>query len=62
MWLDRFFARAELPAGLEDQLRALAHEGTLVFVMSSAGWLNLSNSASVESLRTSQKWIQPRAK
>src|SRR4051794_27627585 len=42
MWFDRFFARAELPAGLEDQLRALAHEGTLVFVMRSAGWLNLS--------------------
>ena len=42
MSLDRFFARAELPAGLEDELRALAHEGTLVFVMRSAGWLNLS--------------------
>ncbi len=42
MWFDRFFARAELPAGLEDELRALAHEGTLVFVMRSAGWLNLS--------------------
>ena len=42
MWFDRFFARAELPAGQEDQLRALAHEGTLVFVMRSAGWLNLS--------------------
>ena len=42
MWFDRFFARAELPAGLEDELRALAHEGTVVFVMRSAGWLNLS--------------------
>ncbi len=42
MRFDRFFARAELPAGLEDELRALAHEGTLVFVMRSAGWLNLS--------------------
>ena len=42
MWFDRFFARAELPAGLEDELRTLAHEGTPVFVMRSAGWLNLS--------------------
>ncbi len=42
MWFDRFFARAELPADLPDELRALAHEGTLVFVMRSAGWLNLS--------------------
>jgi len=42
MAFDRFFARAELPTGLPDELRALAHEGTLVFVMRSAGWLNLS--------------------
>jgi glycerol-3-phosphate O-acyltransferase len=42
MSLDRFFARAEIPAGLDDELRALAREGTIVFVMRSAGWLNLS--------------------
>ena len=38
----RFFKRAEIPAGLEDQLRALGRDGTIVFVMRSAGWLNLS--------------------
>ena len=43
MWFDRFFARAELPAGLEDQLRALAHEGTLVpRSCAPPAWLNLS--------------------
>jgi glycerol-3-phosphate O-acyltransferase len=41
-WLARFFARAEIPAGVEDQLRDLAARGSLVFVMRSAGWLNLS--------------------
>src|ERR1051325_4660456 len=36
------FARAEIPAGLEDELRALASAGRVVFVMRSAGWLNYS--------------------
>ena len=42
MSFDRFFARAEMPAGLEDELRELSRTGTIVFVMRSAGWLNLS--------------------
>jgi glycerol-3-phosphate O-acyltransferase len=42
MRLARFFARAEIPAGVDDQLRELARRGSIVFVMRSAGWLNLS--------------------
>jgi glycerol-3-phosphate O-acyltransferase len=42
MRFGKFFARAEIPPGLEDELRALGREGTIVFVMRSSGWLNLS--------------------
>ncbi|HET6151010.1 MAG TPA: 1-acyl-sn-glycerol-3-phosphate acyltransferase [Polyangia bacterium] len=42
MGLGRLFARAEIPAGVEDQLRELGREGRVVFVMRSSGWLNLS--------------------
>jgi len=42
MGFGSLFARAEIPAGVEDELRALAQNGRVVFVMRSAGWLNLS--------------------
>jgi glycerol-3-phosphate O-acyltransferase len=42
MRLGRLFAQAEIPAGVEDDLRDLARQGSIVFVMRSAGWLNLS--------------------
>jgi glycerol-3-phosphate O-acyltransferase len=42
MWLGKQFGRADIPAGLYDELRALSGRGAIVFVMRSAGWLNLS--------------------
>jgi glycerol-3-phosphate O-acyltransferase len=42
MWLGRLFAQAEIPAGVDEQLGDLARRGSIVFVMRSAGWLNLS--------------------
>jgi len=41
-FLDRFFSKAEIPASVKDTLADLAAKGEVVFVMRSAGWLNLS--------------------
>src|SRR5690349_4215788 len=41
-WLARLFAEAQIPAEVTQDLRALGQRGRIVFVMRSAGWLNLS--------------------